>query len=192
MSRAGKGSAFEREICKRLSAWWSLGLGQEERSDIFWRSSQSGGRATQRAKSGRKTFGSYGDIAAVDPIGQPLIQMFTIELKRGSSHGCPGDLLDFKEDNRKHPWMKCLAQAVRSHEAAGSKAWLMICKRDRRTVMVFMETYVRKELQIVNTGGSYMRLHLSTKQGRMFLIGMPMEQFLLRVTPKQIISCSKL
>ena len=74
-----KGSAFERQICKELSLWWTY----EDRDDIFWRTSNSGGRAIRRSKKKKQTFGQYGDIQAVDPIGQPLMDVLTFELKCG-------------------------------------------------------------------------------------------------------------
>ena len=75
----GKGAKFEREISKALSRWWTEG----ERDDIFWRTSQSGGRATTRKKQGKSTKNQDGDICATDPIGQPLLDITTIELKVG-------------------------------------------------------------------------------------------------------------
>lgn len=74
-----KGEGFEREISKDLSLWWS----REERDDIFWRSSQSGGRAKSRAIAGLNTAYSYGDISFLDPIGKPLLERVVIEVKRG-------------------------------------------------------------------------------------------------------------
>lgn len=197
MGKAAKGSDFERELCKRLSRWWTDG----ERDDIFWRSSQSGGRATQRTKIGKTTFGSYGDIAAVDPIGAPLIKFFTIELKRGSSYGCPGDLLDFKPDNEKHPWVQCLRQAIRSHEQAGSLAWMMICRRDHRIPIVFLENKVMRILrdsQPMPSLSSMMVLHLTVRGknggitlGTTTIMGLPLEVFLEFITPQQIIQMLK-
>lgn len=188
--RAKKGSSFERHICKQLSLWWSNG----EREDIFWRSSQSGGRATQRSKKGKTTFGSYGDVAAVDPIGAPLIKMFTIELKRGSSHGCPGDLLDFKEENDKHSWMKCLMQAITAHKAAGSMAWMLICKRDHRIPVVFFSAGVLTWLWPKDCPlyAPHLRMKMNTPAGQFWFVGMSLEDFLEIVTPEQIIQCSTL
>ena len=134
MSKSYKGGDFEREICKRLSMWWTGG----QRDDVFWRSSQSGGRATQRAKSGKATYGSYGDIAAVDPIGEPLLKLFTIELKRGSSYGCPADLLDASPTNAVRPFEAAINQAISSHYAAGSYGWMIIARRDHKIAMVYV------------------------------------------------------
>ena len=195
MGKAAKGSDFERELCRRLSRWWTGG----ERDDIFWRTSQSGGRATQRSKKDLKTFGSYGDIAAVDPIGQPLMKMFTIELKRGSSYGTPGDLLDFKPINSKHPWVVCLEQAIRSHEQAGSLAWMMICRRDHRLPVVFLESRIFKWLRDgspVVGSVNFMRFSLAIREEKgylknIFFSGIPLEFFLASVLPRQIIHLVK-
>jgi len=77
----GKGENFEREIPVDLSLWWSDG----KRDDIFWRSSGSGSRAKTRAKTGKKTSNSYGDISYIDAIGEPLTAIFMFSLKRGYS-----------------------------------------------------------------------------------------------------------
>jgi hypothetical protein len=72
-----KGSAFEREICKKLSLWVSEG----NYDDLFWRSAMSGGRATVRTKKGQITSSGHGDITAVSPKGNILTDKFVIECK---------------------------------------------------------------------------------------------------------------
>lgn len=74
-----KGSGYERNICKKLSLWWS----NEKKDDIFWRTSQSGGRATQRMKSGCTTENSSGDACYLDAVGKPLVDLVCIEMKKG-------------------------------------------------------------------------------------------------------------
>jgi hypothetical protein len=71
-----KGSAFEREVCKRLSAWLTDGV----RPDIFWRSAMSGGRATIARKRGVEVR-QAGDITAVAPEGHALTDRVYIECK---------------------------------------------------------------------------------------------------------------
>jgi len=186
-----KGSGFEREICKKLSLWWT-----DNKSDcVFWRSSQSGGRATQRTKKGQKTFGSYGDIAAVDPIGQPLMQMFTIELKRGRSHGSPGDLLDALPPRGKSPppFEATLLQAMRGCKEAGSAGWLLICQRDRHVPMVYMdwESAFRFRRCLAGTPFSTFRVQLYYPKARLRFLAMPLEDFLTSVEPIAIIEMCK-
>lgn len=72
-----KGAAFEREICKKLSLWISKG----ERTDIFWRSAMSGGRATVQFKKGIKNKTQACDISAIDPLGEKLLKDYIIECK---------------------------------------------------------------------------------------------------------------
>jgi hypothetical protein len=70
-----KGSAYERKISEALSLWVS----SFTRKDIFWRTAVSGGRAT---KKGLEDFKSQvGDICAIHPMGQALLDYFIVECK---------------------------------------------------------------------------------------------------------------
>lgn len=152
MNGARKGSAFERKICKELSLWWTHG----KRDDVFWRSSQSGGRATKRSAQGKKTAGSYGDITALDPIGKPFLDLFTVELKVGKSHGHPMEMLDAPRSPATTRWERTLAQAIQSHQEAGSGAWLLICQRNRRIPMVYVDARVVLALENAQRGSVIM------------------------------------
>lgn len=129
-----KGSEFERDICKLLSLWWTDG----ERDDIFWRTAGSGARATQRAKRSQSTFGQYGDVQATDPMGQPLIDLCTIELKRGYSKSTFADLIEDSQTANAKPCMyaKFIEQAKADAKKANAPWWLLIVKRDRRKAIV--------------------------------------------------------
>ena len=133
-----KGSSFEREICKELSLWYTGG----ERDDIFWRTSISGGRATQRAKSGKKTAGSCGDVAAIDPIGEPFVGSFSIELKRGYTSSV--DILDLLDSKKKLPTMAAFfLQAEEDRIKADKKYTMVIFKRDmkRKCIMFCLNSW---------------------------------------------------
>ena len=101
-SGKSKGSSFEREMAKYVSLWWT----DDERDDVFWRTSNSGGRATVRSRSEQETFGQYGDLQATDPIGQPLIDFFSIEIKRGYKGATIADVLDRPTKVAMQPWEK--------------------------------------------------------------------------------------
>jgi len=73
-----KGSEFERWVCKKLS----LAISKGKRDDIFWRSAMSGGRATVKFKKGGQNLTQVGDITAIDPLGNKLLDKFVIECKR--------------------------------------------------------------------------------------------------------------
>lgn len=142
---SAKGGEFERDICRLLSKWWTDGA----RDDIFWRTSGSGARAHVRHRAGAGTAGQYGDIAATDPIGAPLIDVFTIELKRGYSEYTVHDLLDKTPSAGIQEWDRFFAQAIESHEQAGSLSWLMITRRDRRVPLVWLPVQTFHELRHV-------------------------------------------
>lgn len=180
-----KGGKFEREICKMLSEWWSEDVEGEARDDIFWRASQSGGRATQRAKSGKRTAGSYGDIAAVDPVGAPLLRVFTLELKRGRSHGDIGDMLDIPYKGKDRPFQKTLDQAIGSHQLANSMSWLLFSQRDRRRCLVIGEWgFFREHFDF-----EIPKIILPRGCGRITYL--PLIVFLRKVKPTQIIKLAK-
>jgi hypothetical protein len=125
-----KGSAFEREFARKLSLWWSEG----KADDWFWRLGGSGGRATNRAKSGRNTANGYGDIAAQCPEAQKLLNIATFELKRGYSSTTIQDLLD--KPNGPNQMRDFIEQAKRSASLAGTPFWILVLKRDLREELI--------------------------------------------------------
>lgn len=76
-----KGSGYEREVCKKLSLWISDG----KASDLFWRSSISGGRATVAFRKGESLKRQSGDITATAPEGHALTSRYFIECKHVKS-----------------------------------------------------------------------------------------------------------
>lgn len=114
-----KGSAFERDMCRLFSLWYSQG----EEDDYFWRTAGSGSRATNRHLHGKDlTKFQHGDMTFVRPEGRPLVEHFSFEFKSYSGidfHGifhtvCPArSLLSF--------WAKC----VRDAEESARIPWLV-------------------------------------------------------------------
>ena len=175
----GKGSSYEREVCNTLSAWWTKG----ERSDVFWRSSNSGGRATVRSKKGKATSGSYGDVAAIDADGVPLIKCLTIELKRGYSTCSFADLLDQLDHTKAKGVELFIEQAMRSAAQAKSKSWILVHRRDKKKAMAIVPASFIRDIQAV--GGFTPRppisgtLRIKLKSGTpLRLILMPLTDFL--------------
>lgn len=134
MAKSAKGGQFERQICKELSLWWTKG----EREDVFWRTAGSGARATTRAKSNRQTAGSYGDITAIDPIGKPLLDVVTVECKRGYSTQTIADLLDHSTSSAEQTYEGWFLKAIHDHQQARSKYWMLITRRNQRQGLVFI------------------------------------------------------
>lgn len=131
----GKGSAFEREFCKKLSLWWSYG----DDDSLFWRTSNSGGRASVRGRNKKKTRGHYGDICSTDSDSAPFTQVFTVELKRGYSRSTFADLLDKPKQAAKQMYEQWIEQAATARNMAGTPHWLLVVRRDRREPLLIME-----------------------------------------------------
>lgn len=142
MAKSAKGGKFERRLCKEFGQWWTGG----QRDDVFWRSATSGARATQRAKQGKATFGQYGDIQATDPIGQALVDVCTIELKRGYQKHTVQDSIDKGGRAAQQEWEKWLQQAVTDSHKAGTPHWMLVTKRDCRIPLVYMPMALRSAL----------------------------------------------
>jgi hypothetical protein len=127
-----KGSAFEREISKQLSLWWSNG----QRDDLFWRTAASGGRATVRKKKGKNT-GDSGDIASTDPDSAAMTKAFSMELKAGYNTYTLDTLL-YRSDQS--PLIKFFDQAIQSMRQSEAKNWMVIHKIDRKPLTVYFAT----------------------------------------------------
>lgn len=139
---AHKGSAFERHLCTTLSLWWT----DNQRDDIYWRSSCSGGRATIRSRNNKTTQGQYGDITAIDPIGQPLLDLCIVEAKRGYREANIACLVDRPRNIKQQTFEAWIEQSVQAMDNADSFAWILIVKRDRRETMVYMPNYLVTQL----------------------------------------------
>lgn len=132
MKGKGKGSAFERQIAKDLSKWWTAG----ERDDIFWRSQTSGGRATQRKKSGKTTANQEGDLTTMDPIGQPLIDQVSIELKCGYPAFTIEGLIN-RQRLKKSVLKQFVEQCKRETEGTKRIWWLIVKQNLRQELLIF-------------------------------------------------------
>lgn len=89
MNGKNKGNRFEILISKLLSEWWSGGVD----SDLFYKSQNSGARATQRHSSivsnfpnknniiERELYDQFGDISSSDPKTNLFISKFCVEVK---------------------------------------------------------------------------------------------------------------
>ena len=139
MSRSSKGSSFERKMCKEFSLWWTNG----ERDDVFWRTAMSGGRATVRARKGMGTHGQYGDLSAIDPIGEPFTKAIVTEFKRGYTKAFDLMTLLDEEPPKGHPlfaFAKQAQEAANNVQGESSGQWLLIVKRDQHDPVCFVPT----------------------------------------------------
>jgi hypothetical protein len=121
-----KGSGAEREIAKDFSLWWTAG----ERDDTIWRTAGSGARWTTRAKAGKATSNSVGDLSYIDPIAKPLFDLVVIESKIGYDKSI--DVLGVIDSNKKNVleewWVKVENERLQSNR---TYSWVVF-KRTRK------------------------------------------------------------
>jgi hypothetical protein len=146
----GKGSGFEREVCKILS----LCVSHQGRDDLFWRTPGSGARATTRMKKMLDTFDAAGDMMATAKYSKPFTKAAIWEFKRGyggtgkkkkrapSDQVDPLSILDNPLDQKKPPvligWWEKLTDEKIAH---GRRYAFLILKRDRKDKCIVMDDY---------------------------------------------------
>ncbi len=155
MSSSTKGSAFEREIAKQFSLWWT----KNKQDDVFYRSHASGGRATRRTATGKKTQGQYGDICATDSRGEPLMRFLSIECKKGYKEWNVLDIVDRAVGVTDLPLQQFISQSERQSEEAGVPWFLLVFQRPRRKKMVCLPRSlfltIEKKMGMLKAPSSY-------------------------------------
>jgi len=124
---AKKGPSFERDQCRLWSLWWTNG----EADDVFWRTSGSGARATTRSKKGVTTKNSYGDMGALDSVGEPLTNYFLFEFKRGYTGSSFLDYVDMK-NKKKAELVNFWLKAEEDRANADRHYTILVLRRNRR------------------------------------------------------------
>lgn len=179
-----KGGQFERDVSRELSEWWTHGT----RDDIYWRTSQSGGRATTRRKKGKSTKNQCGDITATDPIGLPLVQLMTIELKRGYPKSNIGDVFDRPDHLNPTEWENHWQQANEACLNEGTAGPCLIIHRTRRERMIYLSNNVCTALRMGSAVPvPHIRFDYEYEPGAFETIyAEQLRSFLNRVTPEDI------
>ena len=127
------------------------------RDDIFYRTDGSGSRFTSRKKSGKNTAYQGGDITFSDPIGEPLIKNWNIELKTG--YGTKSkvkdkdkkvikeiierwDILDLIDSKQKEPvLMKMWKQCETDAKLTNREPILIFRRNNRKPCIMFLIKY---------------------------------------------------
>lgn len=149
-----KGTPFERELCRKISLWWTEEDPRGPSDNIFWRTSQSGGRATTRQKAGKESRVQCADLCAIDPVGEPLMKFMTIEAKKGYAKKTIHDLLDKPARAKVQEYEKWLVKAELDRLRSGALYWCIIHMRDRRLPLIFMPSAMIVDL--ANVGAFFL------------------------------------
>lgn len=194
-----KGQQFERLVCKKLSLWWTSG----KRDDIYWRTSGSGARAAFRGRTGRGTAGHCGDIACADEVGLPLLDLLTLELKKGYGKVTCVDLIDRPRNETKcqQKFEAWIQQAHEAHCRSGSFSWGLITNRHCRQPMIYMPDRVWGYMEDCNPNptppnvclGACVRLLTRGGMSEVWfdIVGTPFDAWLKWVNPSLIKTLSR-
>lgn len=157
-----KGSPFEREISGFLSKWWT---GQDKKR-IFWRSASSGGMATNASQLTRY---QHGDITAIDPIGLPFLDLFTIELKKGY----PDTVFDLLLKTKNNVWKTWIPKAEHDRKQNKSKFFMIIHKQDhKKGIIVFSPAFTKTKLF-----QKYNKMFFTFYKGKVQIVGCLFDDF---------------
>jgi hypothetical protein len=171
MAKSSKGSQYERDVCRQLSLWWTEG----KDDNSFWRTSQSGGRATTRAKQKLKTPNSYGDVGYLDIVGKPFIDKVLLELKRGYTKDI--SILDFLDKNRGEPiLLKWWDKAEKERKLAKRKHTIIIFRRDRHKSCILINAGLFTKM--IDWFGDFSRNYIIIKRNKLKLIAIELDTFL--------------
>lgn len=136
-----KGAGFEREVCKKLSDWISGG----ERTDLFWRSAMSGGRATIGLRKGEKVGEQAGDISPIHQAGHALTGLFVLECKFYNDLQFQ-NLIFSRNGGVAEFWL-----TVAEIGAELKKRPLLIAKQNHYPTLMFLESRCSRELDGLGT-----------------------------------------
>lgn len=194
MARNG-GTPWEREVCRRLSFWWT----GDPNQSVFWRSATSGARATVRGRRGLRTAGGHGDIAATDAGAQPLTDLIMIECKKGYAKATLHDLLDRLPSHRS-PFEDWALKAQEQSEAAGIPHWIIVARRKGKNPVVVMRQLLYNALvkgcgmtEMLLDGQACVTVRFRTKGNALCvrLVAMTLDDFLAAVIPDRIRKMAK-
>jgi len=179
-----KGSSFERTVCRQLSLWFSYGKNE----DLFYRTAGSGARSTARAKKGKTTANSAGDIGYLDAAGKPLIEAITFELKCGYNNTDTTSLIDTAPGRKRPQLLEFIEQAIESGNTAKSKYWAVIHKRNGKQALIHFPMSMWQQIQVFcnwNTAEWHANLQITYVLADVReIVSMPFAAFLEIVPPK--------
>jgi len=123
-----KGGAFERDVCRRISRFWSAGAFD----DLLWRAASSGAKGTV-TRTKNKAF--HADIVATSPLTEPLMKVFSIECKFYKNIDITEILRGLKNNKILTFW----GQTLKSARLSGRRPAL-IARRNMFPTMLIIQT----------------------------------------------------
>lgn len=182
-----KGTPYERKIAVTLSLWWTKNDLNGPNDNVFWRTSQSGGRSTTRAKAGKDGQTHCSDLCALDHVGAPLLKLMTLEIKKGYFKSTLHDLLDKPSRAKQQKYEEWIEKAERDRLRAGAFYWAIIHMRDRRRPIILTPMEIMNAL-ISEGAMEEDTVHLCLSVRGENVCAVPLDEFLRGTCKEHIIS----
>jgi hypothetical protein len=189
----GKGSEFERLLCEKLAVWWTGDAGVDP-IEYCWRSSQSGGRSTQRAKKGKKAAGHSGDIVATSNAMKPFFKLFTVEAKNGYHSYSGFQLLDRPKGMKGLQGIeKFIVQARSAMKRSGTPYWMLVHRRTGREIMTYTPRafWEKADVPPLDVPTPFAEFFVQVNGVNRWMVCTPLDKFLELIDRKQIIRIYK-
>lgn len=155
-----KGNQFEILISKDISRW----LTNNDRDDLFWRSSNSGGRQTVRYKQGIDTHNQAGDITVTHPDGELFISIFCLECKHYAKAGI-WSIITKTRGNTIIGWWE--THIKKSKEV--NKYPILIVRQNNRPILFICNTFISEYISKFCFLKPKMKVELDTGEISIFL-----------------------
>ena len=182
MANSGKGSDFEREICKYLSKW----IQGTEKPYIFWRGRGSGAMFTLDENAGDDF---AGDIYLIRPEGKFFADTWATECK----NGYPKTSIDYhlknnKSDGIKDFWTQCCESATKTNR----NPLLIYRKKGIKPIFVGIDEYVYIKLRDYIKKFRFIHINYpETELSDLYMVGI--DDFFDAITPNIVkeVLCQK-
>lgn len=165
---SGKGSTWERDVCKFLSVW----LTGKEKPYQFWRAPMSGGLATISELNS----GLSGDIRALTPEAEFLTSIYSIECKNGyPKTSFWQHLRGIKNFAIEQFWEQCVRDAFK----ANKKPMLIYRKKGNQPIVGITNEFKFFDLLYIQS----ITLTFNDKKALPRLVFYDMKEFFKIITP---------
>lgn len=167
----GKGSTWERDVAKKLTKW----LTGQEKPYVFWRAPSSGAMATLSIENREVS----GDIIAIRPEGEFLIDKYSIEAKIGyPNSNFHKHLKGVKNDEIRLFWEQACGDAERA-----DKLPMLIYKKKQYNALIGVSVVPDKLKDVFSITISW-----GSKNHLPICHFFDLEEFLITVSPEELIS----
>lgn len=175
MSGKGKGSEWERKVCKFLSKW----IQGTENPYLFWRQPASGGIATISQENAENL---SGDIRSISPLSEDFCNKFCIECKSGYKSTSFDKHFKY---NISDPLKSFWVQVSNDAEKSNKKQMLIYKKKGLPTPWIGIDTEIYSKLNPHFKGLRF--IHIGWGMEKLEDIWFfEMNEFFDRVTPENI------